>query len=138
MLYTLLDLRRRRLPIRRFVSLLEQAVIDLLHGYRLTARRRRGAPGVYVDGAKIAALGIRVRNGCCYHGLALNVAMDLRPFRAIHPCGYPDLRVTQLADLGVRVTPLAAQRACRDSLLAILGDAGIQSGHEHIDDKRAA
>ncbi len=99
--YALLDLRRRGLTVRRLVATLEQAVIDLLAGYRIAGERRAGAPGVYVAGAKIAALGLRVRNGCCYHGVALNVAMDLAPFRDIHPCGYAGLAVTQLADLGV-------------------------------------
>jgi lipoyl(octanoyl) transferase len=115
--YALLDLRRRSLTVRRLVAALEQAVIDLLAGYRIAGARRPGAPGVYVAGAKIAALGLRVRNGCSYHGLALNVAMDLVPFRDINPCGYEGLAVTQLADLGVAVSvsdvaaPLAARVA---------------------------
>jgi lipoyl(octanoyl) transferase len=96
-LYTLVDLARRGIQVRQFVSLLEQSVIDLLGG---RGERRPGAPGVYVDGAKIAALGIRVRRGRAYHGLALNVDMDLSPFFAIDPCGYPGLAVTQLRDLG--------------------------------------
>jgi lipoyl(octanoyl) transferase len=96
-LYTLVDLARRGIKVKEFVRLLEQAVIDLLGG---RGERRPGAPGVYVDGAKIAALGIRVRQGRAYHGLSLNVDMDLSPFRAIDPCGYPGLAVTQLKDLG--------------------------------------
>jgi lipoyl(octanoyl) transferase len=96
--YTLVDLARRGIKVRQFVSLLEQAVIDLLAG---RGARRAGAPGVYVDGAKIAALGIRVRQGRAYHGLSLNVDMDLSPFRAIDPCGYPGLEVTQLRALGI-------------------------------------
>ena len=96
-LYTLVDLARRGITVKRFVWLLEQAVIDLL-GAR--AERRPGAPGVYVAGAKIAALGIRVRRGRAYHGLALNVDMDLAPFAAIDPCGYPGLAVTRTRDLG--------------------------------------
>jgi lipoyl(octanoyl) transferase len=96
--YTLVDLARRSIKVKRFVCLLEQAVIDLLRPVR--AERRAGAPGVYVDGAKIAALGIRVVRGRAYHGLALNVDMDLSPFSAIDPCGYPGLRVTQMKDLG--------------------------------------
>ena len=95
--YTLIDLARRSIKVKRFVWLLEQAVIDLLGG---RAERKPGAPGVYVDGAKIAALGIRVVRGRAYHGLALNVDMDLAPFAAIDPCGYPGLRVTQMKDLG--------------------------------------
>jgi lipoyl(octanoyl) transferase len=99
--YALLDLRRRGLTVRRLVATLEQAVIELLAGYRIAGERRPGAPGVYVAGAKVAALGLRVRSGCSYHGLALNVAMDLAPFRDIDPCGYAGLAVTQLADFGV-------------------------------------
>lgn len=98
-IYTLVDLARRSIKVKRFVWLLEQAVIDLLGG---RAERKAGAPGVYVDGAKIAALGIRVVRGRAYHGLALNVDMDLSPFAAIDPCGYPGLRVTQMRDLGFR------------------------------------
>jgi lipoyl(octanoyl) transferase len=101
-IYTLVDLARRAIKVKRFVWLLEQAVIDLLGQ---CASRRPGAPGVYVDGAKIAALGIRVVRGRAYHGLALNVDMDLSPFDAIDPCGYPGLRVIQTRDLGIRVTP---------------------------------
>ena len=97
-LYSLVDLARRGIKVKRFVWLLEQSVIDLLAG---RAARRPGAPGVYVDGAKIAALGIRVVRGRAYHGLALNVDMDLAPFSAIDPCGFPGLRVTQMKDLGI-------------------------------------
>ena len=100
--YTLFDLARRGIKVKRFVCLLEQAVIDLV-GPR--AERKPGAPGVYVEGAKIAALGIRVVRGRAYHGLALNVDMDLAPFAAINPCGYPGLRVTQTRALGITVTP---------------------------------
>ena len=100
-IYTLVDLARRSIKVKRFVWLLEQAVIDLL-GRR--AERKPGAPGVYVGGAKVAALGIRVVRGRAYHGLALNVDMDLTPFHAIDPCGYPGLRVTQAKDLGITVT----------------------------------
>jgi len=98
-IYTLVDLARRSIKVKRFVWLLEQAVIDLLGG---RAERKAGAPGVYVDGAKIAALGIRVVRGRAYHGLSLNVDMDLSPFSAIDPCGYPGLRVTQMKELGFR------------------------------------
>jgi lipoyl(octanoyl) transferase len=102
--YLLLDLQRRHLKVRELVSRIEQAVIDLLAGYQIVASRRDGAPGVYVGAAKVAALGLRVRNGCCYHGVSLNVDMDLSPFRAINPCGYEGLAVTQLRDLGVTLT----------------------------------
>ena len=97
-LYTLVDLARRGIKVKQFVALLEQTVIDLV-GSR--AQRRPGAPGVYVEGAKLAALGIRVSRGRAYHGLALNVDMDLAPFSAIAPCGYPGLAVTQTKDLGI-------------------------------------
>jgi lipoyl(octanoyl) transferase len=98
-LYALIDLARRGIKVKQFVALLEQAVIDLV-GER--AERKAGAPGVYVGGAKIAALGIRVTRGRSYHGLALNVDMDLSPFAAIDPCGFPGLPVTQTKDLGFR------------------------------------
>jgi len=95
--YLLLDLKRRGLTIKTLVNRMEQAVIDLLADYGVSAGRLPGAPGVYVGGAKIAALGLKVKNGCTYHGLALNVAMDLSPFAAINPCGYAGMAVTQLA-----------------------------------------
>jgi lipoyl(octanoyl) transferase len=113
-IYTLVDLARRSIKVKRFVWLLEQAVIDLLGG---GAERKAGAPGVYVDGAKIAALGIRVVRGRAYHGLALNVDMDLSPFEAIEPCGYPGLRVTQMKDLGFKDSPDAAARRLAELLL---------------------
>lgn len=119
-LYALLDLNRAGLGVKALVTTLEQAVIDLLAGLDITAQRHPGAPGVYVAGAKIAALGLRVRRGCCYHGLSLNVAMDLAPFARINPCGYAGLAVTQLRDLAPaeadseRVgAQLAAQLAAR-------------------------
>ncbi len=99
--YTLLDLRRRNLRVRTLVRKLEQAVIDLLRDVGVEARGREDAPGVYIAAAKIAALGLRVRAQGCYHGLSLNVDMDLTPFQAIDPCGHPGLAVTQLRDHGV-------------------------------------
>ena len=100
--YLLLNLVRLNIGARGLVRLMEESVIDLLEGYGISAQARIDAPGVYVNGSKIAALGLRIRKGCCYHGLALNVAMDLRPFRVINPCGYPGMRVTQLNDFGIR------------------------------------
>ena len=97
--YVLLDLERRALTPRALVQALENAVIDTVAGYGIEARARRDAPGVYVDGAKLAAIGLRVKRHCSYHGLALNVAMDLAPFRGINPCGYAGLEVTDLATL---------------------------------------
>ncbi len=103
-IYLLLDLQRRQIKVRDLVYRIEQAVIDLLAEYGVTADRRTGAPGVYVGDAKVAALGLRIRNGCSYHGVSLNVDMDLSPFAAINPCGYAGMAVTQLRDLGVNVT----------------------------------
>lgn len=99
--YLMLDMRRLGLGVRELVSRMEGAVIDLLGEYRINSESHREAPGVYVDGAKVASLGLKIKKGCCYHGLALNVDMDLQPFSAINPCGYAGLRVTQLRDLGV-------------------------------------
>jgi lipoyl(octanoyl) transferase len=96
--YLLLDLSRRGIGVKRLVALLEQSVVDLLAQRGIEAATRSGAPGVYVAGAKIASLGLRVRGGCTYHGLSLNVSMDLQPFRRINPCGFPGLAVTQLSD----------------------------------------
>lgn len=115
-IYLLLDLTRRDIGIRDLVTRVEQAVIDLLAENGVGARRLDGAPGVYVDQdagiaksvAKIAALGLRVRKNGCYHGLSLNVDMDLSPFSAINPCGYAGMAVTQTRDLGVGLTPAQA------------------------------
>jgi len=96
--YTLLDLKRMKLGIRDAVTLLEDSIIALLADYGIESASQRDAPGVYVKNAKIAALGLRVRKGCCFHGLALNVDMDLSPFKGINPCGYEGLQVTQLSD----------------------------------------
>ena len=99
--YLLLDLRRRQLGVRSFVSLLETGIIDVLGQHGLEAGRRPEAPGVYVGGAKIAALGLRVRSGCCYHGISLNIDLDLSPFSWIDPCGYAGLAVTSVVEQGV-------------------------------------
>ncbi|WP_420823072.1 lipoyl(octanoyl) transferase LipB [Wenzhouxiangella limi] len=96
-MYPLLDLERRRLGIRCLVDLLEQAVIDVLAAHGVQGRRREGMPGVYVNNDKIASIGLKVRRGCCYHGLAFNIAMDLSPFAMINPCGYAGLQMTQLS-----------------------------------------
>ncbi|MBB4655989.1 lipoyl(octanoyl) transferase [Xanthomonas sp. F14] len=98
--YPLLDLRRLKIGVRDYVCRIEQALIDTLDEWNIVAERREGAPGVYVGGAKIAALGIRVRRGCTFHGLSFNVAMDLEPFHRINPCGYQGLQVTSVLDLG--------------------------------------
>ena len=96
--YLLIDLERRPYKIKKLVSLIEQAVIDYLSELGITAERKQNAPGVYINGNKIAALGIRVKKGSTYHGLALNVDMDLEPFNGINPCGYKDLKCTQLKE----------------------------------------
>ena len=97
--YTLLDLNRRGMGVRELVTRIENGVIELLGDYDIAANARKDAPGVYVAGRKIAALGLRVRRGCSFHGLALNVDMDLEPFARINPCGYEGLEVTQLSEL---------------------------------------
>ena len=104
--YLLLDMRRWKLNVRELVRLMEQAVIDLLAEYGVAAQGREDAPGVYVADAKIASLGLKIKKGCCYHGLALNVDMDLTPFTNINPCGFAGLRVTQARDVGINA-PLA-------------------------------
>ncbi len=98
-MYVLLDLRRRRLGVRCLVTLLEQTVVATLARFSISAHARADAPGVYVSADKICSLGLRIRNGCSFHGLALNVAMDLSPFLRINPCGYAGLRMTQVSDL---------------------------------------
>lgn len=100
-MYLLLDLRRWKINVRDLVRLMEQSVIEVLAQSGVVARGREDAPGVYVGEAKIASLGLKIRNGCCYHGLAFNVDMDLTPFACINPCGYAGLRVTQARDVGV-------------------------------------
>ncbi len=118
--YFLIDLRRRGITVRAMVCAMEQAVIDVLADCGVTAARRSGSPGVYVEGAKIAALGLRVRNGACYHGLALNVSVDLAPFAVIDPCGYPGMRVTRTADLGVSVDESALGARIANRLITAL------------------
>lgn len=125
--YLLLDLRRRGLSVRPLVRLMEQAVIDWLGSRGVAAEGRADAPGVYVHDpiahsrsgnlAKIAALGLRIRNGCCYHGLAFNACMDLAPFHDIDPCGYPGLAVTQARDLGIADDALSIGRGLAHRLL---------------------
>lgn len=110
-IYLLVRLRDTGLGVRGLVSALEQSVIDLLADHQLLAEARRDAPGVYVEGRKLASLGLRVRHGCTYHGLALNVDMDLEPFARINPCGLIGMQVTQLRDLGLTLDSAAAARA---------------------------
>jgi lipoyl(octanoyl) transferase len=100
-IYFLFDLKRHNLNIRKLVSLLENAVIELLDNFSKKAIAKPDAPGVYVEEAKVASLGLRIKNNCCYHGLSLNINMDLSPFEAIDPCGYVGLKVTQTKELGI-------------------------------------
>ncbi|HEY5931165.1 MAG TPA: lipoyl(octanoyl) transferase LipB, partial [Burkholderiales bacterium] len=118
--YALLDLRRRELGVRALVRMLERAVIELLAEHGVVATGREGAPGVYVDGSKVAALGLRIRNGRAYHGLSLNVDMDLSPFDAINPCGYAGLQVTQTRALGLKDNPAALGDRLAAKLIAEL------------------
>jgi lipoyl(octanoyl) transferase len=107
--YTLIDIQRRHLGVKELVRFIEQAVIKLLAEYGINAEGREDAPGVYVAGAKIAALGLRVKKGRTYHGLALNIDMDLTPFSRINPCGHANMAVTQTRDLGI-AAPMAELR----------------------------
>lgn len=134
--YVLLDLRRLQLGVRQLVTRLEQSVVDLLALYGVKASARPQAPGVYVAGQKLASLGLRVRRGCCYHGLSLNVAMDLTPFAHINPCGYPGLRVTQLRDLGIdadiaaveeMLLPILMRRFGYETMTALADSPGLLS-----------
>ena len=118
--YLLIDLKRRNISVRELVSRMEQAVIDLLDALGVHAQRRADAPGVYVQAAKIAALGLRIRHGCSYHGLALNVDMDLTPFGFINPCGYEGLAVTQTRDLGIIASLSELEQALNMHLRAAL------------------
>ena len=115
-IYVLFDLNRNNLNIRRLVSLLENSVIELLDNFGKKAVAKTDAPGVYIEEAKIASLGLRIKNNCCYHGLSLNINMDLSPFEAIDPCGYAGLKVTQTKDLGIN----ANFEVIRELLLNIL------------------
>ncbi len=122
-IYLLLDLERRHLKVRQLVTHLEQASIAALGLLGVKGELLAGAPGVYVAGAKIAALGLRIKGGCSYHGLSLNVAMDLAPFAAINPCGYEGMPVTQLRDLGVQIDPAGAGELLLQQLQNILGNS---------------
>lgn len=120
-IYVLLDLKRRGLTVRSLVSAMEDSIIALLAEHGVTAVAQADAPGVYVNGAKIASLGLRLKNQRSYHGLALNIDMDLAPFLAIDPCGYQGLQVTQARDLGICLAPEAAAQKLLDKLTLQLG-----------------
>ena len=128
--YPLLDIRRLKIGVRDYVHRIEQAVIDTLAEWNIGAQRRDGAPGVYVNDAKVAALGIRVRRGCTFHGLAFNAAMDLEPFHRINPCGYAGLRVTSVLDLGGpssldAIKPVLLEQLARQLGLRLRQDAAL-------------
>lgn len=118
--YLLIDLARRKLMVRELVNLMEQAIIDVLADWGIAAERRAGAPGVYVADAKIAALGLKINRSCSYHGLSLNVGMDLDPFLRINPCGYEGLRTTQLSEFGVTTSVAEAHARLARRLVALL------------------
>jgi lipoyl(octanoyl) transferase len=118
--YPLIDVRRSKLGVRQLVMALENAIIDLLASWNITALARRDAPGVYVDGRKVASIGLRIRRGSSYHGLAFNVAMDLEPFQRINPCGYRGLEVIDLRSLGVNASVQEVADALSPRLLASL------------------
>lgn len=100
-IYTLIDIERANIGVKTLVNLMEQVLIDFLHDAGIHAQRKENAPGVYINGAKIGSIGLRVQHGCTYHGLSFNVDMDLSPFSGINPCGYAGMRVTQLKEYGV-------------------------------------
>ncbi len=112
--YLLIDIKRRSLGVRKLVTLIEQSIIDTLSEYHLNAYAKKSAPGVYIDEAKIAALGLRIKKGCSFHGLSLNLTMDLKPFTQINPCGYKNLEVVQLSDYikKVNLSLVQQQLAC--------------------------
>jgi lipoyl(octanoyl) transferase len=130
--YPLVDLRRSGLGVRQLVDGIEQAVIDTLAHWNIAGARRPGAPGVYVDEAKVMALGLRVRRGCSFHGLAFNIAMDLSPYARINPCGFQGLRVTQMLDLGGPGDPAEVKPILVRELSRQLGMA-VRSSHDEPD-----
>lgn len=123
--YTLLDLKRRHLGVQSLVHILEQAVINLLADYAIPAQRREKAPGVYVDDCKIAALGLRVKRGCAFHGLSLNVNLDLAPFSMINPCGFNGLKVTRMSDLGIEPSVDAVASRFNDHFETLLNSPDV-------------
>jgi lipoyl(octanoyl) transferase len=123
MIYPLLDLKRAKLGVRDLVTALEQCVVDLVAGFGIAAAARKDAPGVYVDGRKIASVGLRVRRGASFHGMALNIDVDLEPFSRINPCGFSDLEVTHLRALGIDTERDALQASVQKHLLRHLNMA---------------
>jgi lipoyl(octanoyl) transferase len=129
--YALIDLQRKKMNIRDIVTVLEKSVMDLFANYQIDAEAKREAPGVYIQHKKICSIGLRVKKGCTYHGLALNVAMDLTPFSRINPCGFKALEMTQLSEKITTVTMKSVERKLTDYLLTNLGynNPHYHSGH---------
>jgi lipoyl(octanoyl) transferase len=125
MLYLLVDLRRKHLNVRGLVTILEQSVIDLLAAYQINAAAKKEAPGVYVDSKKICSIGLRIRRGCSYHGIAFNVDMDLEPFNRINPCGFSGLQMTQFAELGGLASIEESGRQIVNYLMKTLGYTSV-------------
>ncbi len=123
--YLLLDLTRRKLGVRALVDAMEQSIVQCLDGFGIAAAPRPDAPGVYVGDAKIASLGLRVRRGCSFHGLALNVGMDMEPFERINPCGYAGMSMCQVRDYFANVSMPAVSERLSDALLEKLGDPSV-------------
>ena len=131
--YVLVDLRRAGIGVKALVNTLERTIVDYLRDNGVTANSDPNAPGVYVDGCKVAALGLRVRRGCSFHGLSLNVDMDLEPFTRINPCGYSNLQVTQLKDLGIATTVIDASKEITSRLSVTLsGFSRSANGGTHV------
>lgn len=122
--YLLIDLKRRPYAIKKLVSLIESSVIDYLKDFEIESQRKAGAPGVYVNGEKIAALGIRVRKGCTYHGLAINIDMDLEPFNGINPCGYEGMICTQVVNFKKDISVSEVMKKFPGYLLKYLDQTG--------------
>lgn len=124
--YVLLDIKRRNIGVRALVSLIEQAIIDTLASSGVTVYAKPDAPGVYHDGKKVASLGLRVRKGCTFHGLALNVDMDLSPFKRINPCGYAGMEMTQTSTLGGAATIATAKQVLAQQFIRLLDASDVQ------------
>jgi len=135
LIYLLIDLKRRGLGVRQFITIIEQSIINTLSDYQLNAYAKKEAPGVYISNAKIAALGLRIKKGCSFHGLSLNFAMDLQPFKQINPCGYKDLEVIQFSDYIKDISLVQVQNKLVYHLANKLGYSEIhwQKGLEEID-----
>lgn len=127
MLYVLLDIRRRGMGVRELVTKLEQTIIDFLADFHIVAQARKEAPGVYVNGAKICSIGLRIRRGCSYHGLAFNIAMDLQPFSGINPCGFVNLPITQVSALG-------GPKTLQDVIPGIIKHFSVNLGYTNVYD----